>query len=477
MTNPAQNKTLKLLKFIISIIGILTGGCFSPLESYKTLSECELAFTPSRRIYLEDNKILTLADARRIALNNNPTLRASVSAISAAKYNYDRALSAYLPAIDLNGSAGHTSDSGYHLHNPPPGIMKRNDHFNASGSLQATLLLFNGLARELEVRLAKIQYNDRAAADKNVKRLLTRAVSYAYWDILLCCAELEIAEEDVNFQTAALKQAEAQFSAGYVSLAEVLNFKILADRARSNVQNIRYRHRISCNALMTLMGYARQDITANIRLQKISSVGAALPDEETCLEQAIRHRPDLEQERLLLETAIRQKQLVYARFLPELHLFTSYSLDAFDAKYSHNSVNSARYTRTGFSYGIYGTMNIFDGFATLNQLRRRKVLEKIAIWGLNTKFLEIVNEIKDARAHYINSITQTAIFLRIVEQVKQQRDLVFSEYQNGRETVARLNQAQSICIEVQNSLALWQIRSRKAAAQLNAAAAAELLPE
>ena len=34
--------------------------------------------------------------------------------------------------------------------------------------------------------------------------LLTRAVSYAYWDILLCCAELEIAEADVDFQTSAL---------------------------------------------------------------------------------------------------------------------------------------------------------------------------------------------------------------------------------------------------------------------------------
>ncbi|MBR2911566.1 MAG: TolC family protein, partial [Lentisphaeria bacterium] len=225
MTNPAQNKTLKLLKFIISIIGILTGGCFSPLESYKTLAECEQAFTPSRRIYPEDNKILTLADARCIALNNNPTLRSSAAAITAAKYNYDRALSAYLPAIDLNGSAGHTSDSGYHLHNPPPGIMKRNDHFNASGSLQATLLLFNGLARELEVRLAKLQYNDRTAADKNVKRLLARAVAYTYWDILLASAELEIAEADVDFQTAALKQSEIQFSSGYVSLDAVLNFK------------------------------------------------------------------------------------------------------------------------------------------------------------------------------------------------------------------------------------------------------------
>ena len=470
-------KKIIFLQAVVCLAILLQAGCFSPLESYQTLADCEKEFTPSNRIYPKDNEILTLAAARHIALNNNPTLRASAGAISAAKYNYDRALSAYLPAIDLTSSAGYATDSGYHLHNPPPGIMKRNNHFNAAGTLQATLLLFDGLARELEVRLAKLQYNDRTAADKNVKRLLARAVAYTYWDILLASAELEIAEADVDFQTAALKQTEIQYSSGYVSLAEVLNFKILANRARSNVQNARYRRRIASNALTALLGYARQNIPGNLRLQKISPDFAALPDEETCLEQAIRHRPDLEQERIQLETAIRQKQLVYARFLPTLHFFTAYSLDAFDAKYSHYSVSDARYTRTGFSYGISGTWNIFDGFATLNQLRRRKVLEKIAVWGLNTKFLEIVNEIKDARAHYINSISQTVIFSRIVEQVRQQRDLVYSEYLNGRETVARLNQAQSICIEAQNNLALWQIQSRKAAAQLNAGAAVELLPE
>ena len=465
-------------QIVVCMTVLLLAGCFSPQKKYETLAECEKEFAPQSRIYPSENTILTLARARHIALNNNPTLRASAAAILAAKYNYDRALSTYLPSIDLTGSTGHTTDNGYHLHNPPPGIMKRNAHFNTAGTLQATLLLFDGLARELEVRLAKLQYNDSTAADKNVKRLLMRAVAYTYWDILLNSAELEIAEADVSFQTDALKQTEIQFSAGHVSLAAVLNFQILADRARSNVQNARYRRRIACNALMTLMGFSRQKFPENIRFPKISSDRQMpLPDEEICLEQAIRHRPDLEQERIQLETALRQKQLVYARFLPELHFFTNYSLDVFDAQYSHYSVSGSRYNRTGFSYGVSGTWNIFEGFAALNQLRRREVLEKIALWGLNTKFLEIVNEIKDARAHYINSVSQAAIFSRIVQRVYRQRDLVCNEYLNGRETITRLNQAQSICVEAQNNLVLWLVQSRKASAQLNAAAAFELLPE
>jgi outer membrane protein TolC len=53
--------------------------------------------------------------------------------------------------------------------------------------------------------------------------------------------------------------------------------------------------------------------------------------------------------------------------------------------------------------------------------------------------------------------------------VQEQRDLIYSEYINGRETVARVNQAQSELTEAQSSLALWQIQYHKAAAQLRAA--------
>ena len=53
--------------------------------------------------------------------------------------------------------------------------------------------------------------------------------------------------------------------------------------------------------------------------------------------------------------------------------------------------------------------------------------------------------------------------------VQEERDLIYSEYLNGRETIARVNQAQSELVEAQSSLALWIIQSRKAYAQFQAA--------
>lgn len=475
--NGLKHKLIALFLYSAGIL-IFSGGCFSSPGNFKTLADYRRTFAPSPRVFLSENTSLTLQKAQQISLANNPTIRASIGAVSAAKYNYERSLSAYLPRLDLSGSAGHFIDDGYNLHDPPPGIMKRNAHFVSTGSLQATLLLFDGLARELNVRLAKLEYDDRTSADMNVKRLLKRAVAYAYWDILLASEEIRIARADEKFQTAALRQAKIQFKSGHVSKASVLNFEILAAQARSNAQNARYRQQIARHALTALLGFARQDFPENIRFPDIRlSRFAPPPDEESCLEQAILNRPDLQQEKIQLETALRQKQLVYAQFLPQLHLFSEYTLGSFAARYSGSSAPGAYYNQADFSYGITGTWNIFNGWNSLNQLRRKKVLEKIAFWGLNSKYLEIAAEIKDALAHYRNTGIQIQIYTKISQWVTLQRDLVYNEYQNGRETITRVNQAQSLCVEAQNRLVLWLVQSHKAAAQLNAAAGKSLLKE
>ena len=57
--------------------------------------------------------------------------------------------------------------------------------------------------------------------------------------------------------------------------------------------------------------------------------------------------------------------------------------------------------------------------------------------------------------------------------VREQRDLVYSEYRNGRETITRLNEAQSALVEAQSRLIISAIEYRKAVIQLAAVTGAE----
>lgn len=445
-------------------------GCFKRVDDFSNLNDYERSFSTKQKIALQNKTQLNLSEARKLALANNPTLRSAAAAIRSAQYTYFRSLSAWSPEVTAYGEVNHALSSGHDLHHPPAGVFPDENRFSTSSSIKATWLLFNGLARELDILVTQLEYDRSIAAAEDVKRLLLQGIVFAWCDILLASEEIIIYQADKAFQDAALTQANEQFKAGHISYATVLNFKILSAKAQSRITLSRYQRQTALNALAALLGYNTAEFPADIKLQfpepSPMELHHPLP---RYLEEAIRNRPDLKAEKLQLEKSLRQKQSAYAAFLPEIHLFADFSFDNAYASYKNYPVKWSYYNQPSFVYGVTGSWNIFRGFESWNELRRRQALEQIAKWGLNKKFLDVTTEVNDALENCRNTHKQVAIFRSMADWVMEQRNLIYSEYLNGRETIARVNQAQSELLEAQSSLILWKIQSRKAAAQLAAA--------
>lgn len=458
-------KSLFLLLFLL-----LLCGCFKNGDNFSTLNDYARTFDSIRKVQLKSRDFLTLAEARELALANNPTLLAAANSIHSAQYSYYRSLSAWSPEISASWEVGNTLSQGNDLRHPPPGIFERENRFSTSGTLSMTWLLFNGLARELDILVAKLEYDRSIAAAEDVKRLLLRAVVYVWCDIHLATEEISIFQADEAFQNAALRQAQEQFKAGHISYAAVLNFKVLSAKARSRIELAGYHRQTAVNALAALLGYNAKEFPADIKLEAVTSPRMELHHPlEYYLEQAIRHRPDLRSEKLQFEKSIREKQSAYADFMPEFHLFADFDFAAEASRYREHGIVSSHYNTPQFAYGIVGKWNIFRGFDSWNELRRKKALEKVAFRGLNKKYLDVTVEVNDALEHCRNTLIQISIFREMALWVLEERNLIYSEYLNGRETIARVNQAQSELVEAQSSLVLWVIQSRKAFAQFQAA--------
>ena len=463
--------------FLAIILPVALSGCFKRVGDFNTLRDYERSFTVKQKISLQNKTQLNLSEARELALANNPTIRSAAAAIRSAQYTYYRSLGAWSPEITAYGEVNHALSAGHDLHHPPAGVFPGENRIAASTSIQATWLLFNGLARELDILVTQLEYDRSIAAAEDVKRLLLQAVVFAWCDILLASEEIIIYQADKAFQDAALTQADKQFKAGHISYATVLNFKILSAKAQSRITLSRYRRQIAFNALVALLGYNTAEFPADIKLQFPESSPLELSHPlPRYLEEAICNRPDLKAEKLQLEKSLRQKQAAYAAFLPEIHLFADFSFNNAYASYKNYPVKWSYYNQPSFVYGVTGSWNIFRGFESWNELRRRQALEQIAKWGLNKKFLDVMTEVNDALENCRNTHKQVAIFRSMADWVMEQRNLIYSEYINGRETIARVNQAQSELLEAQSSLVLWIIQSRKAAAQLNAALGKDAIP-
>lgn len=458
--------------FSAALLLLLLSACaVSGRNPLRTLEDYEKRFAARETpCPLTPRKKLTLAEAQEIALANNPDYLAAYDSVQAARARYYRTLSAYLPRVDLGSSASQTFTRNHHRVNPPDDIFYRERNFTPEFTLSASWLLFDGFAREFSVIIAKQDFIQTRALDENTKRLLLRAVAYAYYDAVLAEQAAGIAESDLAFQVSSLAQAENRRRAGFVSLGPVLNFKILANEAKSAMLNARCRRAASRYALAALMGLG--DVTLPDGMPLGSTAirrDPDLPPVRFYLEKAVELRPDLRAVRAALEQARLRKYRAASSFLPTLNLFASGGLERSQSRIGGGTHQTSSWNGLSFEYGVALNWNLFDGFATLLSIREYAALEKKSARELEKTWLDAVSEVKTAYANYSNAYQQVLIYHEMLEWVFEQRSLVAAEYWAGNNTITRLNGAQSDLVNAELRLASSLAEMGRYEAQLRAA--------
>lgn len=451
---------------------VFAGGCsLAPPEEFRSLEEYRKAFPPRLPWHPEKNGgELTLQAAQRFALANNPDYISAWHAVNAARFRYYQALSAYLPRLDGTSSFGQLFEQNRGRVNPPVGIELRERNLMTQNSLNASLLLFDGLAREFGIGAAIRDYDRQAASDDNMRRLLLRGVAYAYYDILLAEEEARIAKANLEFQQSSLAQAESRFRFGLVSRAAVLNFKILANAAKSNMLNAQYRADVSRFALTALMGFSSLEPEEKPRLSPLELDSSRLPAElGFYINTALANRPDLKAFRYQLDIARYRRYQAFSGFLPVIVAFAGAGIGTNELHYGGTDHKHSAYNSGTVHYGVRADWNLFNGFATFNLLRERESLEREARFKVEAAFLACVNEVQSAYANYRNAFEQVQLYSEIVKWAYEQRQLVTVEYWGGRETITRLNGAQSDLVGAEGKVAIAIVELNKALAQLNAA--------
>ena len=455
---------------IIAFLVLLSGCVQYPSDRYRSLEDFRRELPRGEIASLAEKKILTLDEAQKTALKGNPDYRSACLAVAGAKYRYYRSLAAYLPSVDFRAGVHHSLRNSHDLLNPPAGVMPRENNLSSSMGIYASWLLFDGLEREFSAMIARQEMRRTKALDRNARRLLVRAVAYAYYDAVLAKETARIAEADLSFQESSLRQAENRYRNGLVSKASVLNFRILANRAKSAILNARYREQTARNSLSSLMGFGQTDFPPELKLSPLPMDEQEIYQNlESCLEQAAANRPDLRAAALLLDIAQFRQWSAYSAFLPVVRADAGLQFVTGDARYGGYSVDRSHHNTLDFTYGISGEWNLFRGFDSFNAVREWRIRTELAKFQLEDTFLNAVTEVKDAYADYRNARDQVKIYRETLQWVAEQRALVQSEFWNGRNTITRLNGAQSDLVEAQSRLAIALIELRKAVIQLRTA--------
>ena len=479
-----MNFSNRLVRGTLGIIAAVAfGGCYTYDPVPK--ATVEESFThrdrdKSDRI-LDSIEKLTLVQAQKIALKNNPSYIAAHHAIKAAQFRYYQAMAGWLPTLsasftlsDSNSWARGTKNMGPNYEFP--------HHYSYTGTfgtkvgLSANWLIFDGLNREFGImaRKSNVKYYERMDAD--YCRKMMYAVAQAYNNVLLAIAQRRIAKENRKFQELSLKDTNYKFQAGAVPLSDVLNFEILMNSADGDMITADYTYDASLYALAVLMGYPEGTLPADITFPiELDLNFHELPAVEVYLDTALANRPDLKAYRHQLEAARYQLYQTYSAYSPTVSAFADLSFGTTANRYydwgydrnHHSYVNTP-----SISYGLSVNWTLFNGFARYNTMREYQANVAVADYNAAAQWFTVVGEVRTAYANYIRNVKQTRLNKKIRDLAAKQRDLVDDEYRAGNAELTRLNEAQRDLVSYESKLASSYVSVQNARAQLDYAVGA-----
>ncbi len=409
---------------------------------------------------LEDLEVLDLETAARIALADNPSLKAALERVIQAREAVRQARSAYWPRLDLEGSGARVtlSDTAYDaqlsqaqlfesIGGPPANVDDSEDYYKAS--LTASWILFDGFARRFNLAAAKSGEQSSQAARENAQRLLLSAVIGSFLNAQLALESVAIAKADEAFNQRLLAEAKLRYDVGTGALSDVLNFEVQANSAHSERLTADRVYQTSRIGLAALLGIPQARLPEKIRLSELSPASEAelgKPDAEVLQQTAYDLRPDLRLSEYSVQQAEALAKSARSGYWPTLILSGSYDGER---------VEDAGFESEDFGNTIALSLqyNLFSGGLTHARHQEAKArLRELERVQENAR-INITSEVQSVLARVDSVQQQLLLQRRNAKLVQRNRDLVEKEYKAGVGSLVRLNEAQRDLIRAQVRLA------------------------
>lgn len=477
---PPRATTRATIILILPIAGtalLLTlGGCYTPptagsLIQVHSLKEAEEKI----KIPAADLKHLTRRDAVRIALENNPTYRAALTAITGARMRYYQALGGYSPTLSVGGGLGQELFSGRGFNEEENGgSADRQNSFYLFGSVQANLLLFDGLAREFQWIAAKHQVRQNEFLSENAKRTLQQAVLTAYDEALSAQAQFQIAQSNLLFQKEELRQAEIKAKVGNAPAVDIVTFRGQYQYAEIQQIKAKNRERIARFSLALLLGFAETQWIESVTLLNDyqDENQYDLLEINFYLDQAISNRPDLNALRAGLDAQRFSHYQRYSSFSPLIFASANYTYSN-ESTYNSGSVGNVLVNGNSFNYGATAIWDLFDGFIRYHKLRQSRASLDQAYLQASAQWLQAVNEVRGAHADSQYALRWVRLASARRNTLLEERNIIQKEYRAGATQLIRFQQAQTQYVNSELELLESRITLQKALIRLFTASSLE----
>lgn len=399
-----------------------------PLESGRGNETCDL------------NQAISLSDAIKVSLANNPDNKMAIARIKQASAMTDKANAAFLPSVGfyaeyMKGDA----PSGYLFKKIDQRDLPAQTNFNDPGSIEnyetginVRMNLFNGGRDILNKQIAETGLGISQLDRQSVENSLVAAVINAYYDALAARDYIKIAEESVSTVKAQLKIMQVRFKAGGALKSDILSLEVRLAMAREDVVRSKNRLKTALTALSNILGISPD---RELRLKETDMQPVKFPAEYLeGLEHGLRHRPEVRKMRKQVIQSRMALDIARSGYLPSVNLQGRYYVDDSSPP---NDLEGDNWTAA-----IVFNWELLNGFNTRADEKKASArLEQILAADRQT-VLSLKLDIKNAYIKLEEAKARLDVARTSVAMAEESLSLVKKQYEGGSATITRYLEAE-----------------------------------
>ena len=436
-----------------SLLPGAAGSGATTIAAPDALSTAVEAVTPPAPPAGAPTEPLDLQSAVRIALDQNPALKAAAEGVAAAAETIGVARAAYYPEVGVDYHY-RRFDTHVFLPSGLPALattLGATDDWSAS--VRVGWALYDSGMRRAETAAARSGFAAIRNDAERVRQDVVFEVHQAFYRVLAADAALEAARARAGRAGEHLRLAEIRKAAGAVPQADVLRARVEVADARLAIVRAEGELRTAQGVLNTAMGLPAAR-PVEVAPPAEGSSGAESPDPEAVLARALRQRPELAATKERIAAADQQAAALAASFGPRVR--AEIGVGRRDSGFVPEDQD--------WSVGVALQIPIFTGFAKTHRVERARrearMLEAQAV-GVADQIGQEVWAATTALASAGEAVRQAT---ETRSEAEQSVAFARARYEAGAGTLNDLLDAESALTQAETSLVAAELSYRLATA-------------
>ncbi|MBI1932343.1 MAG: TolC family protein [Ignavibacteriales bacterium] len=384
-------------------------------------------------------KLLTLDEAIKIALQRNSNLIKSKNSLQVDKANIKSAYGDLLPDLGIRGTWGwqRVNDAGGqqidYLGNPIETPQTQTDTRNFSLSAGGNVVLFDGLANYSRISQAENNLESAEFSLEKLKQDIIYTTTSLYYLIISSEELVRVREDNVKFNQKLLEQIQERNKLGSIPIADVYtqqvsvgNAQLLLIQAQNDWETAKNNF-LNYLALDIFENYSMVDPYNSTNIGEEETLFKDFSNIESMVDDALNSRADLKSMKLNLSAAEKGETIAQSGLLPSLSGNYSYSTSA--------TKPNLLFDRETYNVGLTLSLPIFSNWSTeanmqLAEVNKLNIQEDILALERTIKI-----EVKESYLNLVASKKQLEVTNSNIIAAKENRKVNNERYNLGSGTI------------------------------------------